>query len=253
MTITVKHLEDDILLNATQNVFKLSHNRRRNEGEISGVRSIALPDTSVWFGSYSASNVFDESINYQDQTSGYSAFEGVMEEIEEMDSYFTAFDTIKQFPRRSPVPDITYGVCEPITYPSEEELNALNSTRSSVFKFGLKGDSFVTLHYLKPDEWVLARGDQFSIHHGPLRIPSIYKVVNNVTSDSDGRATVKISPRLRMNVAVNDPITWYRPRGVFRLNSPFNSARTNYRQAEISFEIMEAPQIYHERNVQIGG
>ena len=253
--IKVRHPSDSLYLNAEQNLFKLVHNRRGTTGYLSGVPNIALPDNSLWNAEYEASDVDKpRPEDPYDDTTGWADFEGEFEEIEELNLYFTAFDTANQYPFRAKVwPDVTFGACGDNTYPQHEDLVALNSTRASVFQNGSKGSSSVTLHYLPPSEWVWTKGDNFTIHHGPLRIPMLYKVTRDATTDENGRCSVRISPRLVRNVIANDPITIYRPRTVFKPVA-FTSARSSGRLPLGSTTFLQARQateIFKEPNVVI--
>ena len=253
MATLVKHLDSSIIGSQVTSRLKLVHNRRRTIGNVAGVSNTALPDSSAWHGSFSVPFMTKEN-NKSKYVSiaGWSAFEGEMEEIEEMDLYFTASDSAQQYPEGHPVEDLEYGICN--DYPTQKDFDRLRDTIASVYKFGERGDNFVTLQRLNPITLVLKKGDMFSIHHGPLRIPMLYKVTRDATSDTLGRATIGITPRLRRNVAINDPITFFRPRSVFKLLNPFESSRRQTPaplSGSISYEIIEAPEIFNERNIII--
>ena len=255
MTTTVRHLPNSIIESQHTSIFKLTHNRPRTQSNLSGVPNSALPYSSFWYGIFTDPLTTRETQYdpYDDTIAGWSNLEGLLEEYEELDLYFTARDPAHPFPLGHPVPDLEYGICT--DYPTQEDFDKLQGTMAAVAKLGRRGDPFVTIKNLNPIAEVLKSGDMFSIHHGPLRIPMLYKVIDNAKSDRNGMTTVNISPRLRRNVADNDPISFGKfARSVFKLAAPFSTQRSSDTLplgGRTEYEIIESPQIFDERNIAI--
>ena len=252
MSVTIFHLPDSVLLNAKRQSCNLSDNNSTTYGFQSGVPIDGDPLSSSWIIEYSADILprdFSSNTYKPNSYAGWANFEAVITESYHRKFLVTAFDTANREPRGTPLVDITQGDdCGDNSYPflDNQSLVQPSGSRSSVFNFGDKGDFHVSMHFLLPNELVLREGDQFSIHHGPLRIPMLYRVTRDASSDHLGRTTVRIVPGLRMNVIPNDPITFYRPRTVFRIfQQPQSQRAINIlpNEGNIFVQLTEVPKI----------
>ena len=236
-------MSDRIINAQDRNSFSLKFNKFSSVGLISGVERRSLPTNAFWETSFNATDLDSEG---DADTASLDEIEAEAHAIQMESLFFTMYDTWRREPRGTPLADITQGEC--LDFISGQEFTddsyqiAPVGSRASVYQPARMGAFSVSIQGLLPDTLVLCKGDKFSIHHGPLRIPMLYQVTQDISSDENGRCSVKIVPGLRMDVASNDPISFYRPRSVFQLIE-VESSRTAPMFGRSFFLAREAPYV----------
>ena len=96
----------------------------------------------------------------------------------------------------------------------------------------------------------LMEGDLLSILHGPNKIPTLYKCLVNAASNGtknthDGVTEFQIAPKLRMDIAENDIVIFYRPRGVFQLVQEVEGLISHPNLSSISYQFREVPEVLY--------
>jgi len=74
-----------------------------------------------------------------------------------------------------------------------------------------RGARFIAMQELPASQQCFKRGDRIGVGGG------VYQVANPVTSNSLGQALLPVLPGLRSNLAVDDPVTLWRPKLAMRM------------------------------------